>query len=57
MECYFDNSATTRVYPEVVKAMNDIMLIQYANPSSMHRKGMEAEMALRNARQTVAKTL
>ena len=57
MECYFDNSATTRVYPEVVTAMNDIMLMQYANPSSMHRKGMEAEMALRNARQTIAKTL
>lgn len=57
MECYFDNSATTRVYPEVVTAMNDIMLMQYGNPSSMHRKGMEAEMALRSARQTVAKTL
>ena len=57
MECYFDNSATTRVYPEVVTAMNDIMLMQYGNPSSMHRKGMEAEMVLRSARQTVAKTL
>ena len=57
MECYFDNSATTRVYPEVVSAMNDIMLMQYGNPSSMHRKGMEAEMALRHARETVAKTL
>ena len=57
MECYFDNSATTRVYPEVVNAMNDIMLMQYGNPSSMHRKGMEAEMALRHAREAVAKTL
>ena len=57
MECYFDNSATTRTYPEVVNVMNDIMLNSYGNPSSMHRKGMEAEMAVRHARETLAKTL
>ena len=54
MECYFDNSATTRTYPEVVNVMNDIMLNSYGNPSSMHRKGMEAEMAVRHARETLA---
>lgn len=54
---YFDTSATTPVYPEVVKAMNDIMLENYANPSSEHQKGSEAKKLINNARANVAKHL
>lgn len=43
MEHYLDNSATTRVYPEVAKLMCKIMTEDYGNPSSMHNKGVEAE--------------
>jgi len=57
MECYFDNSATTGMHPEVVESMNKVMLEEYGNPSSMHRKGMEAENHVRNAREIIAKTL
>lgn len=57
MECYFDNSATTRAYPEVAELMSKILLEDYGNPSSMHMKGMDAEVYVRRAREAIAKTL
>ncbi len=50
MECYLDNSATTRVLPEVVKLMDEIYLRDYGNPSSLHKKGFEAEKYITEAR-------
>ena len=43
MECYLDNSATTKADPDVVSLMQKLMLEDYGNPSSLHRKGFEAE--------------
>lgn len=57
MDCYFDNSATTQAYPEVAQIMSKILLEDYGNPSSMHNKGMEAEVYVRHAREAIAKTL
>lgn len=54
MEAYLDNSATTRVYPEVAQLMTRIMCEEYGNPSSMHRKGVEAEHYIRYAKETLA---
>ena len=54
MEAYLDNSATTMVFPEVANYMTEIMCQQYGNPSSLHRKGMEAEQILRRAKETLA---
>ncbi|MBP5282051.1 MAG: cysteine desulfurase [Lachnospiraceae bacterium] len=54
MEVYLDNSATTRVFPEVAEYMTQIMCQQYGNPSSMHLKGLEAENILRKAKETLA---
>lgn len=56
-EIYFDNAATTRCLPEVIDIMRKTMEADYGNPSSKHRKGMEAEQYFRQARETVAKTL
>ncbi|MCI2048952.1 MAG: cysteine desulfurase [Lachnospiraceae bacterium] len=53
-EIYLDNSATTRVFPEVAELMNRIYLEEYGNPSSMHHKGVEAERELRLAGETLA---
>lgn len=53
-EHYLDNSATTRVFPEVVEQMNRIFLEEYGNPSSMHHKGVEAEKEIRRAGETLA---
>ncbi|MEK6916060.1 MAG: hypothetical protein AABW89_05975 [Nanoarchaeota archaeon] len=40
-ELYFDSNSTTRVHPEVVRVMNDVMLKDYGNPSSLHALGDE----------------
>lgn len=56
-EIYLDNSATTRVFPEVVKRMDQIYLEEYGNPSSLHHKGVEAERVFREAKETLADIL
>ncbi len=57
MEVYLDNSATTRVFPEVAENMVKIMCEDYGNPSSMHNKGVESEKYIRYAKETLAKIL
>ncbi len=57
MEVYLDNSATTRTFPEVAELMTKIMCEDYGNPSSLHRKGVEAEKYLRYAKETLARIL
>lgn len=57
MEAYLDNSATTRVFPEVVKLMVKTMSEDYGNPSSMHTKGVEAEQYIKEATKTFAQIL
>lgn len=57
MEVYLDNSATTRVFPEVAELMKKIMCEDYGNPSSLHTKGVEAEQYIRYARETLARIL
>lgn len=57
MEVYLDNSATTRVFPEVAELMTKIMCEDYGNPSSLHTKGVQAESYLRYARNTLARIL
>ncbi|MDK2820488.1 MAG: cysteine desulfurase [Clostridia bacterium] len=54
---YLDNSATTAVLPEVVKAMTKMLEINYGNPSSLHGLGLKAEKALNEARYQVAKLI
>lgn len=57
MEIYLDNSATTRCFPEAAQLMTRIMCEEYGNPSSMHRKGVQAEQHLRYAKETLARLL
>ena len=57
MEIYLDNSATTRVFPEVAEVMTRVMCEDYGNPSSLHMKGVQAEQYLRNAKETFARIL
>jgi cysteine desulfurase len=56
-EVYLDNSATTRCLPEVAALMTHIMCEDYGNPSSMHKKGVEAEKYVRYSKETIAKSL
>lgn len=56
-EIYFDNGATTRTFPEVREIMSEVMDIEYGNPSSMHRKGYQAEQYVKEAREILARSL
>lgn len=56
-EIYLDNSATTQVLPQVGDKMIETMLKNYGNPSSLHRKGFEAEKELKIARGIIADIL
>ena len=57
MEVYLDNSATTRCYDSVRELVGKVMCDDYGNPSSMHRKGVEAEKYVRESKETLAKLL
>lgn len=57
MDIYFDNGATTRVFPEVREIMVKALEEEYGNPSSMHKKGLTAEHYLKNTREIIAKSL
>ncbi|MGI6685755.1 MAG: cysteine desulfurase family protein [Bacillota bacterium] len=56
-EIYFDNSATTKVHPDVVDLMHETMIRNYGNPSSLHKKGVQAEQAVSSARKIIAGAL
>ena len=54
---YLDNSATTKVSPEVLDAMLPYFTENYGNPSSLHSMGQEANVAVQTAREQVAKAI
>ncbi|HIS70100.1 MAG TPA: cysteine desulfurase [Candidatus Gallacutalibacter stercoravium] len=56
-EIYLDNSATTRVCPEAVAKITEMLTENYGNPSSLHAKGLQAQRELESARQAVAGAL
>ena len=54
---YLDHSATTPVRPEVLEAMLPFFGPRFGNPSSTHRWGREARVALDEARERLARAL
>lgn len=54
---YLDHAATTPVRPEVREAMDPYFGARFGNPSSIHRWGREARVALDEARERVAACL
>ncbi|GGB27321.1 aminotransferase V [Lentibacillus populi] len=54
---YLDNSATTKPYPEVIKSFQQVSESYFANPSSIHQFGGEAEKLLLKAKEQTAKIL
>lgn len=57
MECYLDNSATTRAFDDVAQLVADTMTKEYGNPSSMHHYGKVAEDIVKKAKKQIAATL
>ncbi len=54
---YFDHCASTPPYEEVVKTMMEVMKSQYANPSSLHRAGTDADKLIERSRALLADQL
>lgn len=54
---YFDNSATTKPYPEVIHSFSKVSGEYYGNPSSLHGIGGQAERLLTQAREQMAALL
>lgn len=51
---YFDNSATTIPYPEVLRTYQEVASKIWGNPSSLHRLGSQAGQLLEASRQQIA---
>ena len=56
-QIYFDYAATTPVDPRVMQVMLPFYSQAFGNPSSYHKLGQDADAALENARETVARYL
>lgn len=54
---YADNSATTKIAPEVLEKMMPYLTEVYGNPSSLYSVGGRAKEALEAARENIAKNL
>ena len=57
MEHYLDNAATTKPCAEAAAAVMSCISSHYGNPSSLHRKGLEAQHEVEYARNQVAGAL
>jgi len=51
---YLDNSATTKPHPEALESFNQVAAAYFANPSSIHQFGGQAERLLAAAREQAA---
>lgn len=56
-EIYFDNSATTKPFNEVVEVIANTLKNTYGNPSALHKLGIDAERILIDSREKIAMTL
>ena len=57
MTFYFDNAATTKIKPEVLKEMMPYLTEEYGNPSSLYGIGRNAKKAIDNSRNKVAELI
>ncbi|MGQ7371460.1 cysteine desulfurase family protein [Streptococcus suis] len=54
---YFDNAATTQVYPEALKTYTEVATKIWGNPSSLHNLGSQATRILEASRKQIADLL
>lgn len=57
MNVYLDNSSTTQPFDGVIEAMSDAMKYSYANPSSLHRMGVDVENEMKACRKKILNAL
>ena len=54
---YLDNAASTKIREEVLEAVKDILLNEYANPDAAHEFGLQAGKRIKSSRQIIADAL
>ncbi|MCT7823981.1 MAG: aminotransferase class V-fold PLP-dependent enzyme, partial [Lactobacillus crispatus] len=54
---YFDNSATTKIDPQVLDTYNKVATNIWGNPSSLHKMGDRAHQLLEASRKQIADLL
>ncbi len=54
MSVYLDNAATTKPCVPAVEAAVDAMTVNFGNPSSLHRAGLDAQLVVDRARKIIA---
>ena len=57
MSIYLDNAATTKPCDEAVRAAVAAMTDNFGNPSSLHRAGLDAQLAMDGARKIIADSI
>lgn len=57
MSVYLDNAATTKPCAEAVAAVLDAVTENFGNPSSLHRAGLNAQLAVDRARKITADSI
>ena len=57
MVAYLDNAATTKVSQSVKNIMVDALEVNYGNPSSMHKLGIDAEKYIKDAKDIIARSI
>jgi cysteine desulfurase len=57
MSIYLDHAAATPVDPSVLRAMRPFFCERFANPSSFHADGLDAQRAVSDARKKIAQAL
>ena len=57
MSVYLDNAATTKPCEEAVNAAVAAMTENFGNPSSLHRAGLDAQLAVDGARKIIADSI
>ena len=55
MECYLDSASTTKVYPEVIDTMVDVMKNHWHNPSSVYAN--DERRIIENVREQIAQDI
>lgn len=56
-EVYFDNSATTKMSARARDKMLSVINESYGNPSSLHKKGLDSEHIIKEARDVILNSL
>ena len=54
---YFDNSATTKPYPEALATYTEVATRIWGNPSSLHNLGSQATRILEASRKQIAELI